>query len=497
MFKLALYFFVVLYQSIFFQCQNHQFDVEWDQKLMKIDKAFKCGIENKYKKGSKARVINGKMATNIRYPWMAEILRLVFNPKESDQRGTESYTGTGSIISHKAILTAAHNLCHWPIEEKANTWNKCLVDLHGVPSENQNPSLVLGNQNRASNQIHYSIGIMNSFDQVTIIKLMGDQLASFNKDINAFIHKYEPNWWNEGTDDAERLKRKRYMKNGDIGLIIVESKLGLDLKLNKAIPICLPLLKTISENQNSKGELKVSVVGRGKVYDQFTDEEGEKQHSCMTNEGVVKKRGPEYGPIQEVFLKCKLKLQEDVCVSMKNACAKKGNKKCTSYRHQLLSTSAQISFFQDSKGRRMRISLPRIDECDKLSKKVTNAINKLDKWRQRIFKQDDGLGPSRILVLDKGEKDMNLKEKYNEFKTQTIRNSKGAPVPYCYNLNRLAAWGICETESDVYNFGFCSSSCKVKRILPVKVNKKIIQYFELTADYHETWEDTKDELHSK
>ena len=118
MFKLALYFFVVLYQSIFFQCQNHQFDVEWDQKLMKIDKAFKCGIENKYKKGSKARVINGKMATNIRYPWMAEILRLVFNPKESDQRGTESYTGTGSIISHKAILTAAHNLCHWPIEEK-------------------------------------------------------------------------------------------------------------------------------------------------------------------------------------------------------------------------------------------------------------------------------------------------------------------------------------------------------------------------------------------
>ena len=305
MIKLILYLLVAFFQFALIQCQNDQFDAEWNQKLINIDKAFKCGIENKYKKGSKARVINGKMATNIRYPWMAEILRLVFNPKESDQRGTESYTGTGTIISHKAILTAAHNLCHWPIEEKANTWNKCLVDLHGATSENQNPNLVLGNQNRASNQIHYSIGIMNSFDQVTIIKLMGDQLASFNKDINAFIHKYEPNWWNEGTDDAERLKRKRYMKNGDIGLIIAESKLGLNLKSNKAIPICLPLPKTTSENTNSKGELKVTVVGRGKVYDQFTDEEGNKKHSCMTNEGVVKKRGPEYGPIQEIFLQCK------------------------------------------------------------------------------------------------------------------------------------------------------------------------------------------------
>ena len=492
--KLALYLFVVLYQSIFFQCQNHQFDVEWDQKLINIDKAFQCGIENRYKKGSTARVINGKIATNIRYPWMAEILRLAFYPKQSGQPGFEniqSAVGTGSIISHKAILTAAHNLCNVFNDKLQNTWNKCHEDLPGSPSKSQN-------QNRLFNQIHYSVGTMNSFNSVTKSKLVKDQLASFKKEINAFIYKYDPDWYSKGTDDLEKKKRKYFTKNGDIGLIIVESKLGLDLKLNRAIPICLPTPKTISENQNHKGELKVTAVGRGKIYSEFKDKKGNKKQSCMTNEGLVKKKAWSTAHIQEIFLQCKHDSnKEDNCLSMEDACIGAGDNTCKGYKHQLLSTNVKVQFFGNPQPplNRMRISIPPNDECEKLSQKVNKAVDKLEKGKQRIFHKDDGLGPSRILVFDKdGEDTESLEEKYNKWKGQVAPT-----VPYCYNLKRLAQWGICETLGNVnsYNFGFCSSSCKFKGTAPFQDGNNEIQFLEFKATYHETWDDTNDDWQSK
>ena len=482
---ISFFFCLSLFQFTFVQCQNDHFDVEWDQNLIEKDVDFKCGIENKYQKGSTARIVNGEMATNKRYPWMAEVLLLIF--ERGSSLSTINYKSTGSIISDKAILTSAHNLCHFPVDDDDAL---CLTDIDQKPT----------NQNRLLSQIHYSIGNMKAFTPENVKKLAKDEIASYKKAVKAYIYKYEPNWWEEGTE-KEKLDKIEYMKNGDIGLIIDESDLGLNLKLNKAIPICLPSQKTF-EMKKKNNELKVTVVGRGRVYDELTDEQGFKKHSCMTNEGVVKKRGQEYAPngdvLKESFLQCKYtSWKEDICLLMKNACIKKGNSKCSGYNHQLLSTSAEISFSRDSKGRRMRINIPRMDECQKLSKKVTNVIDKLDKWRQRIFKQDDGLGPSRILVLDKEDKDTNLREKYNEFKTQTIINSKGAPVPYCYNLKRLAKWGVCETEYDVYNFGFCSSSCKLKGKAPFQINKKLVQYLELTADFHEHWNDADDDYHSK
>ena len=506
MIRFVLCLSLSLYQFALFQCQNDQFDVEWDQKLENIDKAFKCGIENRYKQGSKARIINGKVATNIRYPWMAEIVRFVFYPKDSGMSGIDTYGGTGSIISHKAILTVAHNLCNRLIDKHYNTWSGCQKDFQELPSEGQTPSRIFRNQNRLFNQIHYSIGTMNSFNEETKSKLTKDQLASFRKDINAFVYKYEPDWWNEAskTDPVEHLKRTlEFWKNGDIGLIVVESKLGLDLKLNKAVPICLPSQKTISENQKQNGELKVTAVGRGLVYDEFKDRKGNKKQSCMTNEGLVKHKNIENFQIQEIFLQCKHDInKDDKCLAMKDACMGEGDNVCKGYKHQLLSTNVKIDFFDHSKPplRRMRISIPKNDDCEKLLPKVNKAISKLDKGRQRIFHKDDGLGPSRILVFDKDEQDSeSFEDMYYKWRSLFEQDPS---VSYCYNLKRLAQWGLCETLGDSnsykigYNFGFCSSSCKLKGSGPFKNGEKEIQYLEFKANYHETWDDKLDDYES-
>ena len=78
-----------------------------------------------------------------------------------------------------------------------NIWSGCQKDFQELPTEGQTSNRIFRNQNRLFNQIHYSIGTMNTFNTETKSKLKKDQLASFRKDINAFVYKYEPDWWNE------------------------------------------------------------------------------------------------------------------------------------------------------------------------------------------------------------------------------------------------------------------------------------------------------------
>ena len=63
----------------FTHCQNDKFDVQWDQTLSKDDQGLKCGIEkNKNKAPSSARIINGDLIHDARYPWMAQIVDILF-----------------------------------------------------------------------------------------------------------------------------------------------------------------------------------------------------------------------------------------------------------------------------------------------------------------------------------------------------------------------------------------------------------------------------------
>ena len=121
--------------------------------------------------------------------------------------------------------------------------------------------------------------------------------------------------------------------------------------------------------------------------------------------------------------------------------------------------------------------------------------SKLSAVEEYFFRLDRIKGVLGGIVLDKDGKDIeSLEEKYNKWKGQVAPT-----VPYCYNLKRLAQWGICETLGNVnsYNFGFCSSSCKFKGTAPFQDGNNEIQFLEFKATYHETWDDTNDDWQSK
>ena len=485
MFSAQLCLLLILTHIRFTQSQVDKFDVQWDQILSKDDQDFKCGKE--HKAHASARIINGDLIPDTKYPWMAQILNLLFY---SNNTGNYVYRCSGSVISEKAILTAAHCLCRQPPSigtDDDDPDNKCLEIFWKVSDAfRKSPeNIQLRNQNRFHNQIRYAIGSKNSLR--SIYDLATDPAATFNENIKAFIYKYEPAWWEVGTKEEKR-KKNRTWKNGDIGLIIDES--GLDLKTKKVIPICLPVPNTF------ENEFEVTAAGTGKIYDEYIDMKGRKKTSCMTNEGVARKIGPEYSNIQSVFLQCKDydRDKKDSCTLVKDATiAMPTHKERKGYKSKWLSTNINISFFptpNPKSGKSVRIKIPRNDECQRLDRKVERAYKKLGMERKFIFNTEDGLGPTRIVVFDKGETDSAWKAQYKNWDKQS-----SSSVPYCYNLERVAGIGICETDSQWYNFGFCSISCLFED--PSDTDKEKGALWKMKADYYDTEISAADEFYSK
>ena len=490
-FSLASYLVMII------ECDSIKFDDQWDDKLMEKDANLKCGIENKFQTGPNARIINGKRIKNQKYSWVAELATIVFYPNNTWNEDASS-TCTGSVISTKAILTAKHCLCRSEalIREKADRigpW--CLEEVWWYTTSTG--AYKLRNQNHIHNQVHYSIGRMPVFDRISLAHLGSDQDRYFSKNIKAFLFKYNSKWWNKGTKIEQEKRRFGYFKNGDVGIIIDESILGLNLRAHQSFPICLPTRETFNE------DLKVTAAGRGNLYDEYILEygidKGKRITSCMTNEGIVKNRGLEYANIQAAFLQCKDydRDKRDSCTLVQDATiAKTGDKEYKGYRGTLLSTDIQIEFFKHTSGNvvhsgpPMKINIPKKDECEQLSTKIKEAISNSDENKKRLYNTDDGLGPSRILVLDKDEKVSKWEKQYQRWEKQ------GSPdAPYCYNLKRLNWYGICETENHLYNFGFCSISCKIKD--PMDDPRKKGYNWALEANYYETKPNKADEYYCK
>ena len=153
----------------FTQSQNDRYDVQWDQTLSKDERGLKCGIEkNKNKAPSSARIINGDLTTDTRYPWMAQIVNLLFY---SNNTGNSEFECSGSVISGKAILTVAHCLCRQPPridKDDDDPDNKCLeISWKLSDAFRTSPEKIqLRNQNRFHNQVHYAIGSKNSLRSI-------------------------------------------------------------------------------------------------------------------------------------------------------------------------------------------------------------------------------------------------------------------------------------------------------------------------------------------
>ena len=100
------------------------------------------------------------------------------------------------------------------------------------------------------------------------------------------------------------------------------------------------------------------------------------------------------------------------------------------------------------------------------------------------------LRPTRIVVFDKGETESAWKAQYKNWDKQS-----SSSVPYCYNLERVAGIGICETDSPWYNFGFCSISCLFED--PSDTDKEKGALWKMKADYYDTEISAADEFYSK
>ena len=425
------YLLLFTYHGAFILCQI-EIDAEWDQKLVSEHPDYKCGIANKFKNVASSRIINGKRTQNIRYPWMVEVLQFI-------PQGGGGMCG-GTIISDRSILTAAHCICNQYIKYKDKERVTCLID-------SDEPR----NQNRQENQIHYSFGSKKPIKYPS---------PKFNKNIRAFIYKYEPKWWDEGT-----APKKKKWKNGDAGMIIDDSKKGLNLKRYHGVPICLP-----SPNAFTKARHEVTLVGRGIIYDEVGSDDA-KLTSCVSNGERIHNEIPGNENIK--FLPCKNYDRyhpEASCIRVQEATFSKGGKPYpTGYDKKLISTDLKIKFIgpPGKPGHKMEIEIPSDDRCEELSDKVMAATDQIKHDKKFHYFKDDEKGPSRIVVFDNDHENANFKRLF--FLWEKMGKSRNH-IAHCYNLNRVEEHGICETKSTFQlaatsgeyvkiNFGFCGSSC--------------------------------------
>ena len=241
-----------------------------------------------------------------------------------------------------------------------------------------------------------------------------------------------------------------------------------------------------------ENDFEVTAAGTGHIYKQYTNNQRKNVTSCMTTEGLARKIAPQNSNSHPDFLQCKNydRSKQDSCVQLRDkkaviAVNMKNGKELKGYKRTLISVNMDVSF---PGPRELRIEIPKDDECFRLSAKVEKALfeNGIE------YKEDDGLGPYRIVVFDDDDNEKDWGEKFRDWDKQ--RSPDGQ---YCYNLKRVGRFGICETEDPEYNFGFCSISCLSPD--PPEDDSDVMHYlnWEMEATYYENQISANDEKYGK
>ena len=429
-----------------------QIDVEHDAKLRKL--GIKCGVKGKISANSDAiqsRIVNGEAISFQKYPWLAAVFLKTPTTKKTYEETKEMWTMDtcgGTIISERSILTAIHCVCNpvSPFTESGEDMETCLAPNQCTKGDSK--SCLQINQNRENeNEVFYTIGT-----QVT-----EEPDYVFNEEISVYIYKYDPQWTKQSDPNIDYIY---WLKNGDIAIIKNTSPAGLDLKRYSVSPICLPSPRIFEQKIDH-----ITIAGKGVRYHSTDD-----NHlppflyplpftSCYTNEALLKD-SKKYPTKRSVFLQCEGDPEYNTaCVQWDDVVIDgKGSMGVNS-----ISTNVQVKFSFSPVSIDAELTLDKDDKCSQYWEKAEKLIAE-----QPILSNGPSITQHRIVIIKAASKYEfeKIGNRWNwnidTMARKKVRRKLGL-VKICYNVKKVAKYGICKTKSasnTPYGWGFCSRSCE-------------------------------------
>ena len=238
-----------------------------------------------------SRVINGIPTTDSKqdFPWMAKVyLRIKRKSMPNDPDANTPFNqiaplpSTGSIITHKTILTCGHCVCNYKDSHNERLELTCKERIPMADSNNVNKFETENVNVENTNEIYYTIGSMY------LIK-------EYDKNVKVYVYDYDP------TNIVPQ--NKWISRNGDIAVVV--NTRGLGLANYGVIPICLPSQSIfLPDRGGEKVELDAQLVGSGTRREIGTWFYPNVRSSCFTNEGVIINSEGNRRVNRDVFLPC-------------------------------------------------------------------------------------------------------------------------------------------------------------------------------------------------
>ena len=369
---------------------------------------------------SKSRIINAKPTTN-NYYWMAAIRLKVRQRKPPNSVEFFKQGSGGAIISQHSIITVGHALCK--SEYLSNLQDGWKSD---VTCPQKDPKIPQKDLNKID---------LNRKDFNEIRVVVGQKLPvfidEFDPDLEAYLYNYN------------ELPSYLFSSNGDFGVIIKKTPLIFNYGkwLSPLVgPICLPNTAHLTDSPIG---IDVKLAGWGRRYHEVTNAQTKMvdKTTCQTNEArTLNRKAITRYKDRLQFLDCKIHDSNPAKDRTKSFCSRwlTENGLETLPEHinlpEICGGTGPGSLLCGKTGANYLRTLDEQIRCERHILEAREAWKSQGKTIDAFNEEID-----RIVVIKSGKKD---KEEI------------------CYNLKKVAKYGVCMTnEAKPRNWGFCSRSC--------------------------------------